>query len=217
MAGSDGRLQCIRSLRATQALCAFQRLQATLDLQAIPACAVLFRQQDRCAVRLRTRRDGRGLQLHQREQAQRLGFIGQQADQHPAQSQRFLAQCRAHPVHAAGGRIALVEDQVEHFQQRVQALLEFGLARHLERHVLLRQHAHGAGSGINLALVRSDAMPQAPFADAFRIRRIDGDWWMAYQHGRRYHALRAQADASRCVIPEALPSHRAGLAFIEAG
>ena len=76
---------------------------------------------------------------------------------------------------------------------------------------------HGAGSGINLALIRSDTLPKAPVADAFRIRRIDGGWWMAYQHGRRYHALQAQADASRCVIPETLPSHRAGLAFIEAG
>jgi len=76
---------------------------------------------------------------------------------------------------------------------------------------------HGAGSGINLALIRSDSTPQAPYAEAFRIRRIEGRWWMAYQHGPRYLALRAQAEASACIVPGTTPSHRAGMHFIERG
>lgn len=76
---------------------------------------------------------------------------------------------------------------------------------------------HGAGSGTNLALVRSDQAPQAPYAAAFRIRRIDGRWWMAYQHGPRYHAQQAQPDASGCVATGSLPSHRAGMRFIQRG
>lgn len=76
---------------------------------------------------------------------------------------------------------------------------------------------HGAGSGINLAIVRSDAPPQAPFAEAFRLRRIDAHWWMAYQDGRRYHALQGDAAAGECALARQIGSHRAGMAFIEAG
>ena len=76
---------------------------------------------------------------------------------------------------------------------------------------------HGAGSGINLALVRSDDTPQAPFAGAFRIRRIDGHWWMAYQHGANYHALQSDAAAAACSTSAEATSHRAGMAFVEAG
>lgn len=76
---------------------------------------------------------------------------------------------------------------------------------------------HGAGSGINLALVRSDSTPQAPYADAFRIRRIDGHWWMAYQHGPRYQAVQADDTQAACVVPTMAPSHRAGMGFVEAG
>ena len=76
---------------------------------------------------------------------------------------------------------------------------------------------HGAGSGINLAIVRSDTTPQAPFADAFRIRRIDGHWWMAYQDGARYHALQARGEHASCGVAETVSSHRAGMAFIDAG
>ncbi len=73
---------------------------------------------------------------------------------------------------------------------------------------------HGAGSGINLAAVRSDARPQAPFAGAFRIRRLDGHWWMAYQHGARYQALQGDSRAVACATPQQAASHRAGMAFI---
>ncbi len=76
---------------------------------------------------------------------------------------------------------------------------------------------HGAGSGINLALIRSDSTPQAPYADAFRIRRIDGRWWMAYQHGPRYHAVQVDDTQAACVVPTMTPSHRAGMSFVEAG
>jgi hypothetical protein len=76
---------------------------------------------------------------------------------------------------------------------------------------------HGAGSGINLAIVRSDTLPQAPFAASFRLRRIDGQWWMAYQHGARYQTMQGDRVAATCATPRQAASHRAGLAFIEAG
>lgn len=73
---------------------------------------------------------------------------------------------------------------------------------------------HGVGSGINLALVRSDGPPQAPFADAFRIRRLDGHWWMAYQNGARYQALQGVSRTAACTTPREAMSHRAGMAFV---
>ncbi len=76
---------------------------------------------------------------------------------------------------------------------------------------------HGAGSGINLAIVRSGAMPEAPFADAFRLRRIDGDWWMAYQDGATYRAMQGDGAAAACGTPRQAGSHRDGMAFIAAG
>lgn len=76
---------------------------------------------------------------------------------------------------------------------------------------------HGAGSGINLAVVRSDAMPQAPFAGAFRIRHLDGRWWMAYQNGAHYHAMQDNPAAAACGATRAAASHRAGMAFIAEG
>lgn len=75
---------------------------------------------------------------------------------------------------------------------------------------------HGGGSGINLAIVRSTSLPRAPFADAFRLRHIDGQWWMAYQDGARYQALQAQHRQAGCRIPVTVPSHRAGMTFIDA-
>lgn len=76
---------------------------------------------------------------------------------------------------------------------------------------------HGAGSGINLAIVRSATQPRAPYAEAFRIRRIAGVWWMAYQNGARYHAMQAQGGASTCGVAATTSSHRAGMRFIPRG
>ena len=74
---------------------------------------------------------------------------------------------------------------------------------------------HGAGTGINLAIIRSEALPRAPYADAFRLRHLDGDWWMAYQDGTRYHALQERGVASSCVEADTVRSHHAGMAFID--
>lgn len=76
---------------------------------------------------------------------------------------------------------------------------------------------HGAGSGINLAVVRSDARPLAPFAGAFRIRHLDGAWWMAYQNGAHYHAMQGDAASAACRATQPAPSHRAGMAFVHQG
>ncbi len=76
---------------------------------------------------------------------------------------------------------------------------------------------HGGGSGINLAIIQSETQPQAPFADAFHIRHVGDNWWMAYQDGGRYHALQARRDQAACGTAQTVASHRAGMAFIGEG
>lgn len=70
----------------------------------------------------------------------------------------------------------------------------------------------GGGTGINRALVHSpEGVPLTPQSEAFRFVRVDGNWWMAYQHPEQY-----RPDASGSCSPgTALPSHASGRAFIE--
>ena len=51
-----------------------------------------------------------------------LGLAGRQPRQDAAEPQRLLAQLRPHPVLAGGGRVALVEDEVDHLQHRGEPL-----------------------------------------------------------------------------------------------
>lgn len=75
---------------------------------------------------------------------------------------------------------------------------------------------HGAGSGINRALVRSgDTVPKTPQHDAYAFWPVADGWWMAYQHAR--HDL-ASADAPGvCTTGRRLASHRQGMAWIAEG
>ena len=53
---------------------------------------------------------------HQRQQAERLGLVGHQGAQGPGQPDRLGAQALPHELRAGGGRVALVEQEVEHGQ-----------------------------------------------------------------------------------------------------
>ena len=72
-----------------------------------------------------------------------LGLVRQELGQDPTQAQRVLAQRRAHPVVAGGGRVPLVEHEIEHLEHRRQAGGSVGPLGHLERDLGLRQRALG--------------------------------------------------------------------------
>lgn len=77
---------------------------------------------------------------------------------------------------------------------------------------------HGAGSGTNLALVRSGAtVPQTPMAEAFAFWPVRDGWWLAYQHAPRYQRALATGGAQRCRPGRVLARHRDGQAFLHAG
>jgi len=76
---------------------------------------------------------------------------------------------------------------------------------------------HGAGSGTNLALVRSGAVaPETPMAAAFAFWPVRDGWWLAYQHAPRYHRALVTG-GQRCQPGRVLARHRDGQAFIHAG
>lgn len=81
---------------------------------------------------------------------------------------------------------------------------------------------YGAGTGTNLALVRSDASAtiMTPAADAFAFLHLGDGWWMAYQHAARYqrHAPpEGAASTSPCAPGRVILHHREGLAFVAKG
>ncbi len=144
MTGRDRRLQRVGSEGAAQRLRALERGQPAVDQQLVPAAAVLREQQDRLALGIDARGGARGLNLHQRDEPVHLGFGGQQLGENAAEPQRLLAQRRAHPVLAAGGGVALVEDQIDHLEHRGDACGSLLGARHLERHARFGERALGA-------------------------------------------------------------------------
>lgn len=70
---------------------------------------------------------------------------------------------------------------------------------------------HGAGSGINLALVRSAGVPDTPVAEAFVFRALGHGWWMAYENAAAHHAGTARRACSPGLT---IATHRAGRAHM---
>ncbi len=144
VAGGDGGLEGVWTRRAARrGPGAVQGADPARDEHAVPAAAVLVLQQHRCAVGAGAGGGAGGLELQQRGQPVHLGLLGHQRGQHPGQSQRVLAQPGAQPVVAGGGRVPLVEDQVDDVQDGAEAGLAVGSVRHLEGDVLRGEGAFG--------------------------------------------------------------------------
>jgi len=84
------------------------------------------------------------LDLHQRDEAVDLRLARDELGQDSAQTERLLAERRSHPVLARGRRVALVEDQVDHLEDRCQARDPFLPARKLKPDVCFGEGPLGA-------------------------------------------------------------------------
>src|SRR5207245_6640392 len=143
MAGGDRGLKRVRAVSAAGRLGALQRRETTADEQVIPPPAVLIEQQDRLPRRADPRGRARRLELHQRDEAVYFWLQWRELGQDPSQPERVLAQRGAHPVVARRCRVALVEDEVNHLEDRGETGGELGSPGHLEGHAGRRQRPLG--------------------------------------------------------------------------
>ena len=118
------------------------------DHLLIPQAAVLIVEQHQRAVGVEARRRAGVLQQQQRRQSHDLGLALEQPQQQPRQANGLLAQGPADLGGVAAGRIALVEDQVDHRGDRGEPLGALHRARGLERHVGVRDAGLGAGDAL---------------------------------------------------------------------
>ena len=112
-----------------QSLGPVQRRQAPSDEEVVPSGPVLVEEQHRRSRRTDPGPQTRRLDLHQRHEAVDLGLVHQELGQDPTQTKRVLAQRRARPVVARGGRVPLVEHEIEHLEHRRQAGVAVGSPR----------------------------------------------------------------------------------------
>ena len=131
-----------------QPLRAIERREPALNQQPVPSPPILIEQQHRLALRPDARRGARRLDLHQRHQAVHFRFHRRQSRQHASEPLRVLAERRPHPVVAGGGGVALVENQVDHFEHRREPHGELGPGRHFVRHLLFGERALGADDAL---------------------------------------------------------------------
>jgi len=77
--------------------------------------------QDDVAAGVQSRPGARVLEQHQGQQARRLGVVAKQPQQHAAEPNRLPAQVEAQGLGRRGAAVALVEDQVDDGQHRVES------------------------------------------------------------------------------------------------
>ena len=157
--GRDRRLDLIAT-RLSEPQRPVQYANPFLDLSPVPARAVLVGQQDQLPLRAGTRGAARVVEQHQREQPERLGLGGHQRRQQLAQPQRLRAQLGAQQVLAGGGGVALVEDQVDDREHRVQAIGQRLVARQLERDARVTDLALRADQALAHGGVRHEERPR---------------------------------------------------------
>ncbi len=112
--GDDRRLQRVEPRPPPSSCARASANKPAADLKPVPPHPVLVHQENGIAGGIGARRDARGVQLHQRQQAVRAsascGATG--VSTRPMRS-ASLPELRPQPFVAASGRIALVEDEIE--------------------------------------------------------------------------------------------------------
>ncbi len=159
MAGRDGRLERVGAAAATEFPGPRQGGQAPVDQQPVPAGAVLVQQEDRLAGRPAAGGEPGGLDLHQRDQPVHLGLGRGELGQHAAQAQGLVTEGGARPFLARRGRVALVEDEIDHLQDRTHPGRAFRRVRALERHLGGGQRLLGPDDALGDGRLRDEIGP----------------------------------------------------------
>src|SRR5262245_16326005 len=115
MTGGDRSLQSVRAQRAPERLGTLERCETATDEELIPSRAVLLEERDGLSRRADPCTRPGGLDLHQGDQSVRLRFLWNQLCEDATETQRLFAERWPHPMLTSGRRIALVEDEINHF------------------------------------------------------------------------------------------------------
>ena len=118
------------------------------DHPRVPELAVLILQENDAAVPVVAGRSSRVLQEKERRQPHDLGLRREEPQQEPREADRLFAERRTCVGLAGSGGVALVEDEVDHRRDDAQPLGPLHGARHLERHVVLRDAALRPGDAL---------------------------------------------------------------------
>jgi hypothetical protein len=112
MAGNDRSLQGVGAASAERER-EGKSGEAASNEELIPPPSILIQEQDRVACLAHARRRPRSLNLHQGDEAVHLGLARREPRENAAETERLVAQGRAHPVVARGRRVPLVEHEVD--------------------------------------------------------------------------------------------------------
>ena len=148
MARRDRGLQRVGAFGGAEGLRPGQCRVPPVDEEAVPRAAVLVQEEDGGAGGAGAGAQARGVELHQGNQSVYLGLFGRQGGEDPAQPEGFRAQLGAQPVVAGGGRVTLVEDQVDDLEHRPEPGGAIVTARHLERDAGLGDRLLGADDAL---------------------------------------------------------------------
>ena len=129
VAGGDGGLHLVGA-RPPRPQRRLQHRDALGDLGGVPPAAVLVLQRHHVAGGVEPGGPARVVHQHQRQQPGNLGLGRHQPAQHPAQPDRLRRQPLPDQVRAGRGRVALVEQQVEHAEHARQAVRQQVRGRH---------------------------------------------------------------------------------------
>lgn len=129
MARGDRGLHLVRAGAAPPQR-SFQQRGAFGDRRAVPLAAVLFLERDQLAAGTVSRTAAGMVEQEQREQSGGLCFVRHQGMQQPGQPDRFGRQIGTLEFVALAGRVALVEQQVQHAEHGGGALGQQMRGRH---------------------------------------------------------------------------------------
>ena len=128
----DSSLQDVGT-RLTQRDRAVEDPQAFLDALRAPERAILVLEQDELAGRPHAGRATRVLQEHERQKPEDLGLVRHEHGEELPEADRLVAEVRPYVLATGRRRVALVEDEIEHGENRAQALREQMVGWHAER------------------------------------------------------------------------------------
>ena len=132
VAGRDRRLDLVRT-RPAEARGGVERGETVGDRLGVPTSAVLVVERHEIAGGVDPRGPSRVVQQHHGEEPVGLRFVGHELREQAGQADALGAQHRPHQVGAAGGCVALVEQEVQHGEHGAEALGEQVRGRHTVR------------------------------------------------------------------------------------